>query len=83
MGLARGSHSRLSSPCLFAQGATTFSQPGERDPRAQHQPEDLWMPPLQCMCHEVQHDRLFIGSSSASILILPLSAAEIQCRQVT
>ena len=41
------------------------------------------MPPLQCMCHEVQHDRLFIGSSSASILILPLSAAEIQCRQVT
>ena len=40
------------------------------------------MPPLQCMCYEAQHDRLFIGSSSASILILPLSAAEIQCRRV-
>ena len=68
---------------LFAKGATTFSQPGERDPRAQQQPEDLWLPPLQCMCHEAQHDRLFIGSSSASILILPLSAAQVECKHVT
>ena len=82
VGYGRGSHAWLTSPCLFAQGATTFSQPGERDPRAQHQPEDLWMPPLQCMCHEAQHDRLFIGSGSASILILPLSAAEMQCKHV-
>jgi len=67
---------------LFAKGATTFSQPGERDPRAQQQPEDLWLPPLQCMCHEAQHDRLFIGSSSASILILPLSAAQVECKHV-
>ena len=99
---------------LFAAGASTFSAPtGERDPRDPNGlPEDLWLPPLQCICHEVAHDRLFIGSNAyadrvleqpqglagaqlglhshvrapsrdrRSILILPLSSAEIQCKHV-